>query len=493
MTSSTPTSVRTIEKGHESDSVLEKGFDNVAGVPSHAAKWAWLKMDLTILPVISMLYFLSFLDRSNIGNARVAGLEKELHMTDKQYSIALTVTYVPYILIELPSNLLLKRLGPNILLPAMLTLWGIVSTLQGLVQSYHGLIACRFFLGMTEGGLLPGLCLYLASFYPRQQLQLRISIFFASASLAGAFSGLLAAAISHMEGVGGRHGWSWIFILEGLFTVCFGIASFFILPRTPADTAFLTEEEKRYVESTLLADGTMAKVEEDDEFSWFQVGKAFKQVHVLLMGVAGFFSGSTLYALAYFLPTIVASLGYTANHAQLMSVPPYAVSFVLSLVTSFISDHYRCRGLTILVYAIFGIIGFAMFLGSTSSNVRYGAIFLLLPGTYCSAPPLQAWVANNSAPHVRRATALAIYLIMTNSGGILSTWLLGSLSPAPKYTKASITLLIFQIGLFVCTALNMVYLTMRNKEKAIARATGGVDQGEQKGLGDDSVDYDYKL
>lgn len=180
-------------------------------------------------------------------------------------------------------------------------------------------------------------------------------------------------------------------------------------------------------------------------------------------------------------------------------------------MTSFISDHYRCRGLTILVYAIFGIIGFAMFLGmpnelpclrhmlttshpgSTSSNVRYGAIFLLLPGTYCSAPPLQAWVANNSAPHVRRATALAIYLIMTNSGGILSTWLLGSLSPAPKYTKASITLLIFQIGLFVCTALNMVYLTMRNKEKAIARATGGVDQGEQKGLGDDSVDYDYKL
>lgn len=115
-----------------------------------------------------------------------------------------------------------------------------------------------------------------------------------------------------MEGVGGRHGWSWIFILvrcsiinrgrltltifpafqEGLFTVCFGIASFFILPRTPADTAFLTEEEKRYVESTLLADGTMAKVEEDDEFSWFQVGKAFKQVHVLLMGVAGFFSGT---------------------------------------------------------------------------------------------------------------------------------------------------------------------------------------------------------
>lgn len=164
----------------------------------------------------------------------------------------------------------------------------------------------------------------------------------------------------------------------------------------------------------------------------------------------------------------------------------------MSNVTSIISDRYGCRGLTILFWSLCSIIGFSMFLGSTVSHIRYGAIFLLLPGTYCAAPPLQTWVANNSAPHVRRATALAIFLIMTNSGGILATWLLGSLSPAPKYTKASITLLIFNIGLFVCTAANLAYLVMRNKEKKRLREEGETSEG-QHGLGDDGVDYKYLL
>ena len=115
---------------------------------------------------------------------------------------------------------------------------------------------------------------------------------------------------------------------------------------------------------------------------------------------------------------------------------------------------------------------------------------------YCAAPPLQAWVANNSAPHVRRATALAIFLIMTNSGGILSTWLLGSLSPAPKYTKGAITLLILSILLLLSALANIFYLIKRNKEKAQARAGGASQEeleGDEKLLGDDSVFYDYKL
>lgn len=161
----------------------------------------------------------------------------------------------------------------------------------------------------------------------------------------------------------------------------------------------------------------------------------------------------------------------------------------MSISISFLSDRYGCRGLTILVCSIFSIIGFSMFLGSDDSHVRYGAIFLLVSGTYCAAPPLQTWVANNSAPHVRRATALAIFLIMTNSGGILATWLLGSLSPAPKYTNATITLLVFNIGIFVFSLANLVYLTKRNKVKAQQRQTSL----DEPGLGDDSVDYRYLL
>ncbi|THH00927.1 hypothetical protein EW026_g1676 [Hermanssonia centrifuga] len=375
----------------------------------------------------------------------------------------------------------------------MLTLWGIVTIFQGFITTYAGLVICRFFLGLFEGGLLPGLALYLASFYPRQKLQFRISVFFASSSLAGAFSGLLATAIIRMEGVGGKHGWAWIFILEGVFTVFCGIASFFLMSATPDTASFLTQDEKEFIDFELRRDGVRAQKSSDDEFSWAEVRKAFRQPHMLIMAIAGFLNGSTLFGLAYFLPTIVASLGYTANQAQLMSVPPFAVSFVLSIITSFLSDLYGRRGWTISFLAVISIVGFGMFLGSEDSQVRYGSLFLLLPGTYCAAPPLSAWIANNAAPHVRRATALAFLTTMTNSGGILSTWLLGSLSAAPKYTKASVTFLIFQVGILVCAQLNLGYLMMRNSEKAVIRQSLLDRNEEQGGLGDESAWFEYKL
>jgi MFS family permease len=120
------------------------------------------KLDLLLVPSMSILYLCAFLDRSNIGNARVAGLQEDLHISDHQYQTALTVTYVPYILAELPSNLILSRIGPRILLPTICILWGLVSSLQSQVSSYDGLLACRFFLGLVEGGLFPGIVLYLS-------------------------------------------------------------------------------------------------------------------------------------------------------------------------------------------------------------------------------------------------------------------------------------------------------------------------------------------
>ncbi|KAL0061216.1 hypothetical protein AAF712_011975 [Marasmius tenuissimus] len=255
----------------------------------------WRKLDLFVLPTVAMFYFLSFLDRTNIANARVAGLQTDLKMSNKEYSIALTVTYIPYILAELPSNLVLKAVGPNLLLPTMLTLWGVVTTLQGVVKTYSGLLAARFFLGLLEGGVFPGLVLYLSYFYPRYKMNLRVSAFFAAASLSGAFSGILAYGIIKMHGIGGRPGWSWIFILEGLFTVVFGAMSFFILPRSVDRARFLTHEEKRYVNAKLQEDSAHA---EEKAFSWEEVVEAFKLPQLWMAGFVLFLSGVVLYSLA---------------------------------------------------------------------------------------------------------------------------------------------------------------------------------------------------
>ena len=162
------------------------------------------------LPVIDLL---SFIDRVNIGNARVAGLQTDLKMSDYQYSLALTITYIPYIIVEIPAGLVLKRVGANILLPTLVIVWGLTTALQGLVTTYHGLLVSRFFLGLAEGGLLPGIVLVMSRFYKRDQVQLRISLLFTAAALTGGFSGLLASAILGLDGRGGHRGWQWIFIL----------------------------------------------------------------------------------------------------------------------------------------------------------------------------------------------------------------------------------------------------------------------------------------
>ncbi|KAK0466653.1 major facilitator superfamily domain-containing protein [Armillaria novae-zelandiae] len=397
-------------------------------------------------------------------------------MTNKQYSIALTVTYVPYILAELPSNLLLGVVGPNYLLPTLLTIWGVVTTLQGVVTSYGGLLACRFFLGLFEGGVFPGLVLYLTYFYPRAKMTTRISAFFASASLSGAFSGLLAYAIIRMDGVGGRAGWRWIFILEGAFTVAWGLLSYFLMPRDAMAAKFLRPKEREYVTSLVVESG-------GERFEWREVRKAFVAPHVWILGIIFFFSGSVLYGLALyegfvpyccdysdsfvrsFTPSIVQSLGYTAARAQLMSVPPFAAAFVMSITTSYLCDRLHIRGLVCIVTSIIALVGFIIFLSSSSAKTQYGSLFLSIPGVYTSAPTLSTWNSTNSAPHVRRATAIAIGFMMTNAGGILSTWLLGSLSTAPKYVLGTRVMVAFSGGMALGSALCLWYFVWMNQKK----------------------------
>ncbi|KAK0229419.1 major facilitator superfamily domain-containing protein [Armillaria nabsnona] len=456
---------------------VAKGLNSEESSHSHsvqldavAARRVWLKLDLFLLPVMGMFYFLSALDRGNIGNARIAGLQHDLQMMDKQYSIVLTVTYVPYILIELPLNLLLRVIGPNYLLPTLMTMWGIITILQGVVTSYGGLLACRFFLGVFEGGVSPGMILYLTNFYPRAKMTTRIVSFFAFASLSVAFSGILAYGILRMDGVGGRAGWRWIFILEGAFTVAWGLMSYFLMPRDAMAVRFLRPAEREYVASQVADSG-------GEKFEWREVRKAFLAPHVWIFSVVFFFSGTLLYGLGFFTPSIVQSLGYTAARAQLMSVPPFAAAFALSLTSAYLCDRHHIRGIVCVASNIAALVGFIIFLTSSSAKTQYGSLFLSIPGVYTSTPTLSTWNAMNSAPHVRRATAIAIAFMMSNAGGILSTWILGSLSTAPKYVLGTRVMIAFSSGIALGSALCLGYFVWMNqkKKKMLGQEIKGMD------------------
>lgn len=465
------------------------------------------KIDLQIVPLCLLLYFLSFLDRTNIGQAKLSGLSEEvLNNNDHQYIIALAVLYPPYIILEIPSNLVLKRIGPKIWIPFLVVIWGIVSTLQGLVKSPGGLYVNRFFLGAAEAGILPGIAVYLTLFYKPRELQLRQALFFTGASLSGAFSGLLAAAISNMDGICGLRGWSWIFILEGIFTVVVGLLCVYLLPNTPKTCWGLTDLECRLAYERLESTSTrfqpreelaekLKQTEQAFENDWTPTAlpkawttklwlrdtlRTFTDPMLLLLCVAGFCCALPVYSISYFSPTIVKSflVNPTTVHAQLMTCPPFAVAFVYGVAIAFVSDYLQLRIITALPGMVLTVVGFAMAYASqhvrffvTQSMTRYGGIFVLSSGAYSLPPVLFTWstsqtrsntVANNSAGHYKRATGLALLIVFTNCGGLTSTFLFDANHEAPRFSRGLITnLAISAFGAVVVVLVELGFLRER--------------------------------
>ncbi|THV07792.1 MFS general substrate transporter [Dendrothele bispora CBS 962.96] len=485
----------------------EQGISQLSGsqesfeYTDEEARRAVRKLDYAILPAMTMFYLLSFLDRANIGNARVAGLQRDLHMSDHQYSIVVTILYVPYILAELPSNLLLRKVGPRLLMPTLLTVWGVIVTLQGLVTSYPGLVVARAILGAIEGPMFPGIVLYLSGFYTRKELALRVAVFFSSASLSGAFSGLLAAAIVNMDGIGGKPGWAWIFILEGIFSVLMGVLGFFVVPSTPREVITLNDKEKELIIDRLQKD--RPSMNPADRFSLREVIRSLTSPHVLLVFAMFYMLGTNLYGLALFLPSIVNQLGFDANQSQLLSVGPFAAGFFVTLLSAFWSDKFNKRAVpTAMIYTL-SVIGFAMYLGTNDKWTRYGSLFFAVPGVYSAAPVVSAWMSNNSEGHFRRATSIAFGFIATNSGGITSTWLYPT-NEAPKFKRATIINLVFAISVLVLTAINSLMLARANKSKKQKRdellapyvdeKTGQIDEMRAwADLGDKHPDFVYTI
>ncbi|KAH9821551.1 major facilitator superfamily domain-containing protein [Melampsora americana] len=368
-----------------------------------------------------------------------SGLQQALGMSNHQFSIALTITFAA----EIPTSLVLKRVGGNVMIPLLVTIWGIVTTFQGFLKSYKALLATRFLLGAVEGSL--AIVLYLSNFYKREELQIRIAIFSSSASLSGALSGLLAYWLVKMDGLGGIPGWGWIFIIEGIFTTLFGLFGFLVFPLSPSTCPL-----SKILAMRIEKDQPSSAAEQEEKFSWGQVGKAYKSPHVLLTSLALFMTGTNLYSLAYFQPT-------SHSYTQLVSVPPFAVGFVAMIVTSYLSDRFRARGLNAILCSIVGLLGYVLFYLNPTQNSRYISLFLSTAGIYSVSPTLYAWLANNSTPHYRRAAAIALGPVSANSGGILSTWLFPSEEEPDYHTGITVNLIFSGAIIIICT-INLAWL-----------------------------------
>ncbi|KAL8283673.1 hypothetical protein RQP46_005468 [Phenoliferia psychrophenolica] len=293
--------VNTVEKG----GLARTSWKGVA-FTEQDGKSARRRVDFVLVATLTLYYFMSYLDRSNLGNAKVAGIEKDLNMKGNDYNIAISVYFVPYILLEYPATIMLKRAGPDRMLPLLVGLWGIVTMCQGFIKSYSSLLVCRFFLGALESGLTPCSVVLMSMYVRRFDLQKRIAVFFAMISLAGAFAGLLAYAITKdLSGKHGYEGWRWIFLIEGGATIGVALATCWILPRSPA-TAFWLSAPQRAALLAGLQDDNTAYIEAKDETGLLKGFNAILTnpvvpVYLFLNAATGFFTNG----LPYYIPPII--------------------------------------------------------------------------------------------------------------------------------------------------------------------------------------------
>ncbi|KAF3351854.1 hypothetical protein VdG1_04660 [Verticillium dahliae VDG1] len=438
------------------------------------------KMDVRLIPMLALLYLLSFLDRGNIGNAKIEGLQEDLHMSDDQYNWCLTVFFFTYAAFEVPSNLLLKKLRPSVWLPTIMVAWGVVMTLMGIVQSYHGLLIARIFLGVTEAGLFPGVAYYLTMWYCRHEIQFRQALFFSAASIAGAFSGLLAFGISKIHGVGGLEGWRWIFILEGIVTVLVAVWAFFALHDFPETASFLSEEERAFVVFRLKYQSQIqgkqigqVAVPEAEEFKWRYVGDAFKDWQIWVNIFVYWGIVCPLYGISLFLPTIIRNLGYTSSTAQLMTVPIYVTAAILAVIIAYISDKVGKRSPFIVGFLCVMIVGFSMCLASANPRVVYAGVFIAACAIYPAFPGVITWLANNLAGSYKLSAGMAIQIGVGNLGGAMaSNFYRGE--DSPRYILGHA----LEIG-FICAgiiaALILIFSYMTINKKRDRKLAAGED------------------
>ena len=199
-------------------------------------------------------------------------------MRGNDFNIVLLIIFIPFCLFEIPLNMLMKRLNPSTWLSGMLFGCGVLTVCQGVVESFGGLIACRFILGIFEAGVSPG-CIYLISmYYPRYELPRRMSWWYISSVTAGAFGGLFAYAIANLDGAGGYSAWRWIFIIEGLISVVVSVIMKFWVPNWPEKCKFLNAEEKAVLLKRLAEDtgASVARMDRMDKLAFKRIAKDWK-------------------------------------------------------------------------------------------------------------------------------------------------------------------------------------------------------------------------
>ncbi|ROT43180.1 MFS general substrate transporter [Sodiomyces alkalinus F11] len=366
---------------------------------------------MRLLPMLTLMYIMNYLDRNVIGAARLGGLEKDLNLGPHEFQICVSVLFVGYIVMQVPSNMLLNKTGrPAAHLALCMALWGTMCACAGATQNFAGLLVARFLVGFVEAAFYPGALVTLSAWYVRSELGVRTGLFYSGSMLSGAFLGLLSAGITDgMDGVMGLLAWRWIFIIEGSITVTIGLVAYFILPDFPPNTKWLSDQERALAMWRMQAD---AAGEEDWTGSSKQpllegLKMAMRDRKNWVLVVIAFGAASSI-SITIFFPTVVATMGRDRITTLLLTSPPYLLACVTCTAVAWNADRVGERHWHTVVPLAVSLAGFIISAAADGIGPRYFGAMIMLPGIYTGFNMSMIWTANTiHRPAAKRAAALA--------------------------------------------------------------------------------------
>ncbi|KAF9486022.1 MFS general substrate transporter [Pholiota conissans] len=430
------------------------------------------KVDWRMLPLLGVLSALSLIDRSNLGLARTAGMDHALHLSiGNRYSVVSLIYFVPVVLLQLPSNLCLRKFGVVNYLSFLVAAWGAVQLSMGFVPAWGYLCLTRVLLGVFEAGFFPAMVYIISTWYTRHEVQKRLAAFYLVGILVGGFSAIFAYVLTLLGGKAGIPAWSWIFIVEGLITIVFGVIAWFFLPSFPDQNTFLSPED---------TDIILRRVEKDrgdslpDTLTKEVIIKHLLDWKLWAIGLMYMCTTMPAYAISYFITIILHGMGWNETASLLLSAPPYIFAALSIMFFAWIADKYRQRAAIIAIQAVITVIGMTMAGYLKSPSGRYAGIFLANAGSAGCIPGILAYSANNIVSHSKRAVATAITVSFGGIGGIFASVVFRQ-ADFPTYHPGIYATIACQLLMLLLLAITTLYYWKQNKSIREGTASGPLE------------------
>jgi len=426
------------------------------------------RLERRIIPFVFVLFMIAFIDRINIGFAALT-MNKELAVTSQQYGFVAGIFFFGYFIFEIPSNLLLHKIGARIWIARILISWGIVAIATGFVQTVFHLYVLRFLLGVAEAGYIPGILLYLTYWFRQQRLAHAIALFCMAnpvASVVGApISGIILDRI-HWFGVSS---WRWLLILEGIPAIVGGVFTYFLLPGRPAEATFLTAEEKDWIREELAREEQQKLTAER-----ITVGRALMHKRVWHLTAAYFMALVAMYAMNFWMPQLMKALStqYSNTKVGILVMIPYVAALPVMILVSRSSDHTLERRYHVAIPEIVGAIALLL-LGTLTTASAFLSVTLwcfVATGIYCLLGPFWS-LPNEFLTGFSAAAGIALINSIGNLGGFVGPYVMGAISRRTGSLHAGLVLAC--ISLFASAMLILALRKRTAKEPACGALVAG--------------------